>query len=60
MVYDHAATVARLRQSAVVALENLAALTDIQGVLVDLERSWDDVDTLVDQISDADFRLILN
>lgn len=59
LVYKEASNVVKLRRSAVAALKNLSALSDMQGILSELETSWYDVDILVTQISEVDFKLDL-
>lgn len=56
-VYKNAADVAKLRRSALVALKNLSALSDVEAILGDIENNWLEINDLVDKISDADFRL---
>jgi hypothetical protein len=54
-VYHEAANVARLRQSAIVALDNLGYLTNMEDIIVDLQDSWSQVDEIVSEIGSADF-----
>lgn len=56
-VYREAANVARLRRSAKGALDSLSSLADIQGIVVDLENSWSEVNGIVSEISKAEFTL---
>ena len=56
-VYREAANVARLRRSAKGALDSLSSLADIQGIVVDLENSWLEVNDIVSEISKAEFTL---
>jgi hypothetical protein len=58
-VYREAANVAKLRRSAKAALKNLQSLSDIQGILGDLQNSWVEVNDLVSEISSADFNIEL-
>lgn len=54
-VYNKAAEVARLRNSAKAALRNLNNLANIEDLIGDLQDSWLEVNSLVTEISTADF-----
>ena len=56
-VYQEAATAAKLRRSALVALENLSSLTDLEELIKEMSNNWSQVDNLVQEISSADFRI---
>lgn len=56
-VYQQAATAAKLRRSALAALENLSSLTDLQGLIDEMSSNWTQVNDLVQEISSADFRI---
>jgi len=56
-VYKEAANVAMLRKSAKAALQSLTSLSDIQDILNDLENSWIEVNDLVAEISNAEFKI---
>ena len=59
-VYREAANTTRLRKTAKGALDSLSSLGDLQNIVDDVQSSWTELDSLVNDISNAEFSINLD